>query len=332
LCCFIPEATILFLISQPRVVCFFPVPMFLLALFLSILLLIYASPPHLIASTEISLINKTNLCENGGQLVVEQNFTKCQCSSGYIGENCQFEDPCNVNPCKNGGNCTYRIKPNDTISSNCSCLDGINCDDTAVLSCEETPCQNDGICVVDTGCICAEGFTGSFCEEDIDECQMDVCDHGKCINRIGTYSCECHENYYGKDCNLRNDGNNDNNCSCENGMRKNNTDDRCSCLVGYTGKCCEVDIDDCLHHQCQHGAICIDEIANYTCQCSGNYRGRYCEDVLVEHNQTFLNNYNSSIHHIYKRRSRSSVYCKILLYLTLVLFLITIFYFKYCIL
>ncbi|XP_003368781.1 conserved hypothetical protein, partial [Trichinella spiralis] len=160
----------------------------------------------------------------------------------------------------------------------------VDCNAAAILSCEESPCQNDGICVVETGCICIGGFTGPFCEDDIDECQMDVCEHGECIKRNGTYS-------------LRSDGNNNNNnnCSCENGMRKNSTDDdRCLCLVGYTGQCCEVNIDDCLHHQCQHDAICIDEIANYTCQCSGNYHGRYCEDVLlVEPNQTAAVHNNS---------------------------------------
>lgn len=45
--------------------------------------------------------------------------------------------------------------------------------------------------------------------------------------------------------------------------------------VGFTGTNCEVNIDDCPGHICQNGAICIDGINTYTCQCPPTYTGQY---------------------------------------------------------
>lgn len=37
--------------------------------------------------------------------------------------------------------------------------------------------------------------------------------------------------------------------------------------TGWTGKLCEVPIDECSSNPCQNGAVCIDLHASYSCAC-----------------------------------------------------------------
>lgn len=55
-------------------------------------------------------------------------------------------------------------------------------------------CRNSGLCV-DTGnthfCSCQAGYTGSYCEEQVDECSPNPCQNGAtCTDYLGGYSCE----------------------------------------------------------------------------------------------------------------------------------------------
>ena len=51
-----------------------------------------------------------NPCQNGA-VCMDKNHGNysCQCTSGYIGQNCTEDiDECASNPCQNGGTCTVR--------------------------------------------------------------------------------------------------------------------------------------------------------------------------------------------------------------------------------
>lgn len=39
----------------------------------------------------------------------------------------------------------------------------------------------------------------------------------------------------------------------------------CDCIVGYMGKDCESDIDECVSIFCKNNGLCIDLLGNYFC-------------------------------------------------------------------
>ena len=69
---------------------------------------------------------------------------------------------------------------------------GQNC--TSVCQCG----QGSNQCHHVTGCVCNDGWTGSDCDVDIDECSANpnTCPSGEvCVNFDGRYSCNCRSGY-----------------------------------------------------------------------------------------------------------------------------------------
>ena len=51
----------------------------------------------------------------------------------------------------------------------------------------------------------------------------------------------------------------------------------CSCNKGWTGKACEIDIDECKPMPCKNGGTCFQTIdADYRCECPAGYTGKNC--------------------------------------------------------
>ncbi|CAF2038172.1 unnamed protein product [Rotaria magnacalcarata] len=66
-------------------------------------------------------------------------------------------------------------------------------------------CQNNATCYLNVGrelCICAAGFTGILCDEQIDECLSSPCQHGgECIDGPNNYTCDCSDVFFhGSNC------------------------------------------------------------------------------------------------------------------------------------
>ncbi|XP_032219423.2 protocadherin Fat 4 [Nematostella vectensis] len=51
----------------------------------------------------------------------------------------------------------------------------------------------------------------------------------------------------------------------------------CRCPAGYTGRRCEVDIDDCASQPCQNGGTCKDGVTSFTCACAVGISGALCD-------------------------------------------------------
>ncbi|XP_051928957.1 sushi, nidogen and EGF-like domain-containing protein 1 isoform X1 [Hippocampus zosterae] len=56
----------------------------------------------------------------------------------------------------------------------------------------------------------------------------------------------------------------------------------CSCLSGYTGRRCQINVDECASLPCQNGGTCIDLVNSFSCQCPPGYTGSLCETDVDE--------------------------------------------------
>ena len=165
----------------------------------------------------------------------ERSFS-CNCPDGKTGETCEFDDLCFLEePCING-----------------DCVPG------------------DG----DFTCICENtGFTGDFCEEDIDECENEmICGQfGQCENKNGSYFCDCDGGWSGENCGIQ-DFCFENNCNFHGNC--NPGDGSCVCDGGFFGETCS-EIDLCFEVSCENNGQC--EAGR--CLCPEKYTGDSCQTV-----------------------------------------------------
>lgn len=79
--------------------------------------------------------------------------------------------------------------------------------------------------------------------------------------------------YNGGSCNSTNNNNN-------NRQQLASLNYSCTCPTGFAGPLCEINIDDCVEHQCQNGAMCLDDVNSYKCVCRDpTTSGEFCEQL-----------------------------------------------------
>ncbi|KAB7498637.1 Fibropellin-1 [Armadillidium nasatum] len=154
------------------------------------------------------------------------------------------------------------------------------------VQCSANVCKNGGLCLArqhQIQCYCAAGFTGKFCELDIDDCESTPCyNGGKCIDQPQGYNCVCPEGYSGLNCQDE-EGDCTPNACPERAMCKDNPgvgNFECLCRSGYTGHSCNITVNPCEEHgnPCQNGGHCMPlEQGRFQCECSPGWEGSLCE-------------------------------------------------------
>ncbi|XP_041363896.1 fibrillin-2-like [Gigantopelta aegis] len=138
--------------------------------------------------------------------------------------------------------------------------------------------------------LCPQGPGYSPDGKDIDEClsMPDACEHGRCLNTMGSYRCVCDKGYKtdisGKRC-VDVDECRQTPKPCEFTCQNTQGSYVCTCPRGYVlnsdGRTCR-DLDECImmQHNCRDQ--CINTPGSFMCGCPDGYRRRNdgrCEDI-----------------------------------------------------
>ncbi|XP_066284641.1 fibropellin-1-like [Branchiostoma lanceolatum] len=129
-------------------------------------------------------------------------------------------------------------------------------------------------------CRCQAGYTGQYCNFDIDECSPDPCIHGSCTDGVNSYNCACQDGWAGKNCSIDVDE-----CASNPCAQGNCTDAvngfTCACAAGWNGTNCNIDINECESNPCLHGN-CTDLVDGYWCVCESGWTGVTCNKDIDE--------------------------------------------------
>nr|XP_060615969.1 neurogenic locus notch homolog protein 4-like [Anolis sagrei ordinatus] len=211
-----------------------------------------------------------------------------QCFTGYVGELCQFVDPCTHKQCQNGGTCSLQmLHPPNPPTSTCLCPPGFTgeqCQGLVGDPCFPLPCQHGGSCQHLSGkqyqCQCVSGWTGKNCQL-MDFCPANPCANGgTCVITYPVIVCQCRPGFEGHTCQ-----HDVNECfgdmnPCFNGGRciNNVGSFRCVCPPDSSGPLCQYRLAPCSSEVCLNGGTCHEVDERYHgCLCLPGYTGQYCE-------------------------------------------------------
>ncbi|CAI4232586.1 unnamed protein product [Auanema sp. JU1783] len=209
--------------------------------------------------TDYQPCDNADVCNEGTCQYInyEERTFECVCPSDRHGDKCDLIFACDGNECKHGSSCV------DTNNNDykCECLPyyyGPRCENLNYCQyndmCVNGKCKNTGDNIlVDFLCECEPGWEGTYCDEDINDCDPNPC----------MFDGICTDKFLGFDC---------------------------DCVTGTEGVNCSINIDDCKPPPCNtkdEDAICIDGINEYTCSCSSSWTDVICDlhvlirDVLI---------------------------------------------------
>ncbi|XP_067684045.1 uncharacterized protein [Haliotis asinina] len=141
--------------------------------------------------------------------------------------------------------------------------------------------------------MCFEAWKGDNCDQDIDECTEinSLCQHGgSCTNTLGSFLCSCMEGFTGTRC--ENIINQCALAPCLNGgtCDGNETAFNCACSVEWTGETCAEGVNVCDRAPCNRGTCTPDflSVTRFKCICEFAWVGERCSHAVDLFNITLL--------------------------------------------
>ncbi|CAF1380734.1 unnamed protein product [Rotaria magnacalcarata] len=244
----------------------------------------------------------------------------CICPDGTLNLSCNSQNSTR-NPYKLPAFSTTTMTTS-LFGNNVKFRDGSNLNSApaAVSTCSPTSRDvcNGGQCLLSTtgayACRCREGYTGAYCENNINECASNPClGGGTCYDLVNAYACFCPDRIFRPQCNttstvkytptssmsnpndklltVKEEKPSPRECLCRNGGKCYTTPGSgklCQCPSGFTGPFCETSINaatrnnagafsSCSQVSCENGATCQEQGSNSACMCKPGFTGQRCE-------------------------------------------------------
>ncbi|XP_012537292.2 protein crumbs isoform X3 [Monomorium pharaonis] len=239
-------------------------------------------------------------CQHEGVCVNLPGSFRCECPDRFTGELCESFRliTCENEPCKNGATCVDVPNPKTGDNFTCNCMPGYVGPVCDTPYCVEKKCQNGGRCdfpplyinQIENNkvpkCTCPLGYSGMYCEINIDDCAPDPegnvpCKNdGKCFDGVNNFVCDCQgTGYTGADCSIDVDECQDLGVDCGHGTCENLPGFyRCICNDGYCGNNCGM-VNPCQEDFCHNGGTCeCADDGGYMCRCTPDYSGQNCTE------------------------------------------------------
>ncbi|KAL6111045.1 jag1 [Pungitius sinensis] len=246
-------------------------------------------------------------CQNGGRCFNAAADYVCRCPDDFEGRDCsRLKDHCRTAPCKVIDSCTVAVASNSTpggvrlISSNvcgphgrcrsraggqfsCECEEGFSgtyCHEN-INDCESAPCLHGGTCIDEVSqyrCVCADGWDGPTCQNNIDDCSSAPCrNRGVCRDLVNDFYCECSGGWKGKTCRSREFQCDEATCNGGGTCFDEGDAFKCVCAAGWEGATCNVARNgSCAPSPCENGGTCVSDGGSFSCLCKEGWEGATC--------------------------------------------------------
>lgn len=181
--------------------------------------------------------DKKHGCGEHGRCMAIINPLRCNCETGYSGEQCGRGIGCDDNPCGIHGSCT----PNGGSYT----------------------------------CSCNGEWSGSRCSDDPCTLHNNCGDHGDCHVGKDGHVCNCHGEWFGSTCSDDPCAHH-NNCGEHGDCQVDGDGHSCSCTDGWSGDRCDHPTG-CDASPCGSHGTCTADGGQYECMCSCGWSGANCQ-------------------------------------------------------